>query len=98
MEKPKHPKLPFLISLDKKYNDINIDTFLTSWKESKSERKNRPLMVENNLHIELSKFKTYNITLSEIMDLGMRYALGKQEFRRLAAEVIELKSNNKKNG
>ncbi len=55
-------------------------------------------MVENNLHIELSKFKTYNITLSEIMDLGMRYALGKQEFRRLAAEVIELKSNNKKNG
>ena len=84
--------------MDKKYNDINIDTFLTSWKESKSERKNRPLMVENNLHIELSKFKTYNITLSEIMDLGMRYALGKQEFRRLAAEVIELKSNNKKNG
>jgi hypothetical protein len=29
------------------------------------------------------------------MDLGLRYALSKQEFRKLAAEVIEIKNKNK---
>lgn len=98
MATQKRYKLPFIISLDKKYNEINIDSFITEWKETKSHRKNRPIMVENSLHIEISKFQTFDVSRSEIIDLGMRYALGKQEFRRLAAEVIELKSNNKKNG
>lgn len=89
----KRYKLPFDLSLEKKYNDVNIDSFIPEWEENKSERKNRQLMIDNNLHIELSKFKTYDISLSQIVDLGMRYALGKQEFRRLAAEVIENKNN-----
>ena len=89
----KRYKLPFDLSLEKKYNDVNIDSFIPEWEENKSERKNRQLMIDNNLHIELSKFRTYDISLSEIVDLGMRYALGKQEFRRLAAEVIENKNN-----
>ncbi len=89
----KRYKLPFDLSLEKKYNDVNIDSFIPEWEENKSERKNRQLMIDNNLHIELSKFRTYDISLSQIVDLGMRYALGKQEFRRLAAEVIENKNN-----
>ena len=89
----KRYKLPFDLSLEKKYNDVNIDSFIPEWEENKSERKNRQLMFDNNLHIELSKFRTYDISLSQIVDLGMRYALGKQEFRRLAAEVIENKNN-----
>ena len=89
----KRYKLPFDLSLEKKYNDVNIDSFIPEWEENKSERKNRQLMIDNNLHIELSKFRTYDISLSQIVDLGMRYALGKQEFRRWAAEVIENKNN-----
>ena len=30
--------------------------------------------------------------MNEVIDLGMRYALGKREFRRLMAQVIELKN------
>lgn len=52
-------------------------------------------MLDNGLHMELGKFKTYDISISEIMDLGLRYALSKQEFRKLAAEVIEIKNKNK---
>lgn len=87
----KQPKLPFSFSLERKYNDLNIDTFPSDWQEFKKQRKSRTVTMENDLHMELSKFKTYNIAFSEIIDLGMRYALGKQEFRKLAAEVIELK-------
>lgn len=53
-------------------------------------------MIHNDLHLEMGKFKTFNISQSEIIDLGMRYALGKQEFRRLAAEVIERKEEDNK--
>ena len=87
----KRHKLPFNISLDKKYNELNIEDFPFDWEEYKIKRKPRTITMENELHMELSKFKTYNIGLSEIIDLGMRYALGKQEFRKLAAELIEIK-------
>ncbi|WP_337059217.1 hypothetical protein, partial [Elizabethkingia meningoseptica] len=82
-------KLPFSITLERKYNDINIEEFITDWNDEKENRKNRPVMIHNDLHLEMGKFKTFNISQSEIIDLGMRYALGKQEFRRMAAEVIE---------
>jgi len=89
-------KLPFSITLERKYNDINIEEFITDWNDEKENRKNRPVMIHNDLHLEMGKFKTFNISQSEIIDLGMRYALGKQEFRRLAAEVIERKEEDKK--
>lgn len=87
----RHFKLPFKVQLERKYNEINIDNFLNDWEEEKVNRKSRPIMLDNGLHLELGKFKTYDISISEIVDLGMRYALSKQEFRKLAAEVIEIK-------
>ena len=63
--------------------------------QNQKNRKSRPIMLDNGLHMELGKFKTYDISISEIMDLGLRYALSKQEFRKLAAEVIEIKNKNK---
>ena len=92
----KRYKLPFNITLERKYNDINIEEFLIDWNDEKENRKNRPVMIHNDLHLEIGKFKTFNISQSEIIDLGMRYALGKQEFRRMAAEVIERKAEDKK--
>lgn len=89
----KRYKLPFNVNLEKKYNDINIENFLPDWISLKSKRKNRMVSINNDLHIELGKFKTYDLSLSEIIDLGMRYALSKQEFRKLAAEVIERKES-----
>jgi PHP family Zn ribbon phosphoesterase len=91
----RHFKLPFKVELERKYNEINIDNFLNDWQESQKNRKSRPIMLDNGLHMELGKFKTYDISISEIMDLGLRYALSKQEFRKLAAEVIEIKNKNK---
>lgn len=90
-----HFKLPFKIQLEKKYNEINIDSFLNDWEEEKNNRKNRPIMLNNDLHLELGKFRTYDMSISEVIDLGMRYALSKQEFRKLAAELILMKNNNK---
>ena len=89
-------KLPFNITLERKYNDINIEEFIIDWNDEKENRKNRPVMIHNDLHLEIGKFKTFNISQSEIIDLGMRYALGKQEFRRMAAEVIERKAEDNK--
>lgn len=89
-------KLPFNITLERKYNDINIEEFIVDWNDEKENRKNRPVMIHNDLHLEIGKFKTFNISPSEIIDLGMRYALGKQEFRRMAAEVIERKAEDNK--
>ncbi|HCD9233399.1 TPA: hypothetical protein NEG48_000357 [Elizabethkingia anophelis] len=92
----KRYKLPFNITLERKYNDINIEEFIVDWNDEKENRKNRPIMIHNDLHLEIGKFKTFNISQSEIIDLGMRYALGKQEFRRMAAEVIERKAEDNK--
>ncbi|CAA7197005.1 hypothetical protein [Chryseobacterium potabilaquae] len=84
-------KLPFNITLERKYNNINIEEFVLDWNTLKKNRKNRMIMLDNDLHIELGKFKTYDLSMSEVIDLGMRYALGKQEFRKLAAELIDKK-------
>ncbi|WP_292009671.1 hypothetical protein [Chryseobacterium sp.] len=87
----KHYKLPFNVTLERKYNDINIEKYLSERELYEQERKSRMILMDNDLHIELGKFKTFEVDLSEIIDLGMRYAMGKQEFRKLAAQILEIK-------
>lgn len=87
----KQYKLPFHIKHERKYNEINIEKYLTDRDSHKEERKSRTIEMDNDLHIEFGKFKTFDIDLSVIIDLALRYALGKHEFRKLAAQVIELK-------
>lgn len=41
----KRYKLPFNITLERKYNDINIEEFLIDWNDEKENRKNRPVMI-----------------------------------------------------
>lgn len=91
----KHFKLPFSINLKRKYNDINIESFIEDWNAYEDDRRQRDIAMDNDLHIEIGKFQTFNLTINEIIDLGMRYALGKHEFRKIAAEVIELKEQIK---
>lgn len=43
--------------------------------------------------MELGKFETYEISKNEVIDLALRYALSKREFRRLTAQIIEQKIN-----
>lgn len=87
----KHYKLPFTLKVDRKYNDINIEDFLTDWIENKKDRQTRTVEMDNLLHIELKKFETFNISFDEIIDLAIRYALSKIEFTRLASQIIENK-------
>lgn len=87
----KHYKLPFTLKVDRKYNDINIEDFLTDWIENKKDRQTRTVEMDNLLHIELKKFETFNISFDEIIDLAIRYALSKREFTRLASQIIENK-------
>ena len=93
----KHYKLPFDICLKRKYNDINIENYLSERNDLKEKRKDKVISIDNDLHIEIGKFQTYDIDLSEIIDLGMRFALGKQEFRKLVAMIIENKNKNNNN-
>lgn len=87
----KHYKLPFNIKLERKYNDINIENYLPERDLHKEDRKIRTILMDNDLHIELGKFKTFDSDHSEIIDLALRFALGKHEFKKLAAQVLELK-------
>lgn len=89
----KRHKLPFNITLERKYNDINAEKYLPERDQNKDSRKARTIDMDNDLHIELGKFKTFDMDLSEITDLGLRYALSKHEFRKLAAQVLDLKIN-----
>ena len=89
----KTPKLPFDIQLERKYNEINTDYFLSDWIEHQDERRDRTISMCNDLHIELGKFNTFEIDLSEIIDLGLRYALSKREFRNIVAKLIICKGN-----
>ena len=91
----KHYKLPFKINLERKYNDINIDQYLAEREEKSEERKIWNIAIDNDLHMELGKFQTYDISLDEIIDLAVRYALNKHEFKKLSAQLIEEKSNKK---
>ena len=76
----KTPKLPFDIQLERKYNEINTDYFLSDWIEHQDERRDRTISMCNDLHIE-------------IIDLGLRYALSKREFRNMVAKLIICKGN-----
>lgn len=89
----KHYKLPFNISLTRKYNEVNIENYLLDREDGENERKARTIIMDNDLHIELGKFKTFDCEINEVIDLGMRYALGKQEFRKIIAQLIEIKEN-----
>lgn len=86
-------KLPFEIQLNRKYNEINADYFVSDWTEHQDERRERTISMCNDLHIELGKFSTFEIKLDEIIDLGLRYALSKREFRSMIAKVIISKGN-----
>ncbi|WP_288764204.1 hypothetical protein [uncultured Weeksella sp.] len=93
----KHYKLPFKINLDRKYNDLNIDKYYDERNENENERKTWNIALDNDLHMELGKYKTFDISLDEIIDLALRYAFNKYEFRRLSAQLIEEKSLKKHN-
>ena len=44
-------KLPFSIHLERKYNDINIDDFIKDWEQEKSNRQERTVAIDNELHL-----------------------------------------------
>ncbi len=84
--------LPFNISLSNKFNDINIDEFPNFWEENKKNRRIRNIAIDNELHLELNKFATYNISIDEILDLMIRYSFNKREFKKLSAQLIKIKN------
>ncbi|MDO5608730.1 MAG: hypothetical protein Q4G08_09780 [Capnocytophaga sp.] len=84
-------KLPFNIQLNRKYNDINVDNFLQDWWETKDNRRERIICMDDELHLEMGKFSTYDIDINEVIDIGLRYALSKKEFRDMLAQIIDEK-------
>lgn len=84
-------KLPIDIQLKRKYNDINAEKFPQDWIDSEKNRRERIIEMNNDLHVELMKFSTYDIDINEIIDVGLRYALSKREFRNAMAQIIEEK-------
>ncbi|WP_297976754.1 hypothetical protein [uncultured Capnocytophaga sp.] len=89
----KAAKLPLSIQLERKYNDITMYRFINDWTETKKNRKNRVISMSNDLYTELDKFKIFEIDLNEMIDIGLRYALNKKEFRNMLTQLIKEKDN-----
>ena len=89
----KAAKLPLSIQLERKYNDINMYRFINDWMETKKNRKNRVISMSNDLYTELDKFKIFEIDLNEMIDIGLRYALNKKEFRNMHTQLLKKKDN-----
>jgi hypothetical protein len=89
----KAAKLPLSIQLERKYNDITMYRFINDWMETKKNRKNRVISMSNDLYTELDKFKIFEIDLNEMIDIGLRYALNKKEFRNMLTQLIKEKDN-----
>ena len=89
----KAAKLPISIQLERKYNDITMYRFINDWMETKKNRKNRVISMSNDLYTELDKFKIFEIDLNEMIDIGLRYALNKKEFRNMLTQLIKEKDN-----
>lgn len=86
-------KLPFDIKVIKKYDDLNIDEFLQDYQNRTAERKSRSIQMQNDIHLQLGKFITYGVSKSQVIDLALRYALTKQDFKKLLAKVIEQRND-----
>ena len=67
--------------------------FINDWTETKKNRKNRVISMSNDLYTELDKFKIFEIDLNEMIDIGLRYALNKKEFRNMLTQLIKEKDN-----
>lgn len=89
----KAAKLPLSIQLERKYNDITMYRFISDWVETQKNRRNRIISMSNDLYTELDKFKIFEIDLNEIIDIGLRYALNKKEFRNMLTQLIKEKDN-----
>ena len=89
----KAAKLPLYIQLERKYNDITMYRFINDWVETQKNRRNRIISMSNDLYTELDKFKMFEIDLNEIIDIGLRYALNKKEFRNMLTQLIKEKDN-----
>ena len=87
-------KLHFNIQLERKYNEINSEKFLYDWQQDEANRTNKVVSISNDLHLELKKINNFGISLNEIIDIGLRYALSKREFRRIIAQLITYKGNH----
>lgn len=79
--------------MQRKYSDINIGRFIYDWQEVQENKRERVISMDNELHVELKKFESFNIDMNEIIDIGMRYALQKQEFRKMIVKLIHYKEN-----
>ena len=86
-------QLPFTVHFVWKYIFMYVEHFVSDWIESECNRKNRVISMCQDLHLELSKFNTFEIDINEMIDLGLRYALSKREFRSIMAEIIQYKNN-----
>lgn len=89
----KAAKLPLSIQLERKYNDITMYRFINDWVETQKNRRNRVISMSNDLYTELDKFKIFEIDLNEMIDIGLRYALNKKEFRNMLTQLIKEKDN-----
>ncbi len=90
----KHYKLPFSLKIERKYNDINVEDFTRDWIETEEKRQKRSVLMDNDLHIELNKFQTFDVSFDEIVDFAIRYAFSKREFSKLSAMLIDAKKEN----
>lgn len=86
-------KLPFRIRMERKYSGISISKFVYDWENISKNKRNRVIIMDNELHAELKKFESLNVDMNEIIDIGMRYALAKEGFIKMIEQLITYKEN-----
>lgn len=86
------PSLPFTIKLKEKYNEVNVENFVEEF--IKGEKQCIEVKLKKDLTEIIEKGNEYRLSTDEMVELAVRYAFNKREFKNMLAYLIEYKNEN----
>lgn len=87
--------LPFKIKLNEKYNEINVESFIDNFHNDKKDRVD--ILLKEDLLEAIDQCRKHSISTNEVVELAVRYAFNKREFKNMLAYIIQHKREDKNN-
>lgn len=89
------PSLPFKIKLNEKYNEVNVESFIENFYSGAREKS--VVLLKDDLWEVITQCKQHRLSTNEVVELAVRYAFSKREFKNMLAYLIQHKIEDNNN-
>lgn len=87
--------LPFKIKLNEKYNEVNVESFIDNFHNDKKDKVD--ILLKEDLLEAIDECRRHSLSTNEVVELAIRYAFNKREFKNMLGYIIQHKREDKNN-